>query len=82
MVLPTVKLDDPISRNIVKKIAQNPTSQVFSDFVELTLLHIIALKEIYLHYFRVQMKVSTFHDVLIGSIKRMVPIGLCDKDGA
>lgn len=82
MVLPTVKLDDPIPRNIVKKIAQNPTSQVFSDFVELTLLHIIALKEIYLHYFRVQMKVSTFHDVLIGSIKRMVPIGLYDKDGA
>lgn len=73
---------DPISINTVKKIPQNPTSQVFTDFVELTLLYIISLKEIYLHYFRVQMKVSTFHDILIGNMKRMVLIGLYDKDGA
>lgn len=82
MVLPAVKLDDPISRNTVKKMPQNPTSQVFTDFVELTLLHIVSLKEKYLYYFRVQMKVSTFHDVLIGNMERMVPIGLYDKDGA
>lgn len=74
MVLPTVMLDHPTSRNEFKTVSQNPTFQV-----KLTSLTIMTPEEMLFHYSQVQTKVSCLHEVSTDTMVGFVTNPQCEE---